>query len=94
MRRKQETTAVARLPSRDLIAARAHRIYLERGGQHGHDIDDWLQAEYELMQLPIRRLAEIDPPRNRQRPLVGKSVITLVQAALVAGSQGLSDLLR
>lgn len=32
------------------IAKRAHEIYLRRGGAHGHDIDDWLQAEHELQQ--------------------------------------------
>jgi hypothetical protein len=27
---------------------RAYEIYLERGGQPGHELDDWLQAEREL----------------------------------------------
>ena len=35
-------------PSQDEIAARAHEIFLERGGVAGHDVDDWLQAEMEL----------------------------------------------
>jgi hypothetical protein len=30
------------------IARRAFEIYCERGGHHGHDLDDWLQAEHEL----------------------------------------------
>jgi hypothetical protein len=30
------------------IALRAYEIFLARGGQHGNDIDDWLQAEAEL----------------------------------------------
>ena len=34
--------------SREQIARRAHEIHLLRGGAHGHDIDDWLQAEKEL----------------------------------------------
>jgi hypothetical protein len=32
------------------IACRAFRLYLERGCRHGHDVDDWLQAERELRQ--------------------------------------------
>jgi ribosomal protein L7/L12 len=32
----------------DEIAARAYQRFLERGGQHGHDIDDWLAAKEEL----------------------------------------------
>ena len=30
------------------IAARAHQIYLARGGEHGRDMEDWLQAEREI----------------------------------------------
>ena len=30
------------------IRRRAYEIYLERGEQPGHDLDDWLQAECEL----------------------------------------------
>lgn len=30
------------------IRIRAYEIYLERGEQHGRDLDDWLQAEHEL----------------------------------------------
>jgi len=32
----------------DLVALRAYQIYLERGGGHGRDMDDWLQAEREV----------------------------------------------
>jgi hypothetical protein len=35
-------------PSEDDIRVRAYRRYLERGGSHGHDVDDWIQAEKEL----------------------------------------------
>ena len=30
------------------IRIRAYGIYMERGGQAGHDLDDWLQAERQL----------------------------------------------
>lgn len=30
------------------IARRAYELYVERGAEHGHDVDDWLQAEREL----------------------------------------------
>ena len=32
----------------DDISARAYELYEERGGEHGRDWDDWLQAEREL----------------------------------------------
>jgi hypothetical protein len=64
------------------IAARAYQIYLERGRVAGYDMDDWLQAEYELMQLPVRKLAEIDPPQiPKDRPR-RKSIVELVRTAL------------
>jgi Protein of unknown function (DUF2934) len=30
------------------VARHAYDLYLARGGEHGHDLDDWLQAEREL----------------------------------------------
>jgi hypothetical protein len=30
------------------IARRAYDLYLTRGCEHGHEVDDWLQAECEL----------------------------------------------
>ena len=32
------------------IRRRAYEIYLERGEEPGRDVEDWLQAERELMQ--------------------------------------------
>ena len=32
----------------DEIAARAYELYESRGGEHGHDWDDWLEAERQL----------------------------------------------
>jgi hypothetical protein len=37
------------------IRRRAYEIYLERGEQPGHDLDDWLQAERELEHGVLRR---------------------------------------
>ena len=31
------------------IRHRAYELYLQRGMAHGHDVDDWLQAEAELV---------------------------------------------
>ena len=35
-------------PTEDEIRTRAYHRYLERGGTHGQDFDDWLEAEREL----------------------------------------------
>jgi DUF2934 family protein len=38
-----------RLPTEDDIASRAYELFVERGGEHGRDLDDWLSAKHELM---------------------------------------------
>jgi hypothetical protein len=45
----ESLTAAAR-PTREEIELRAYQIYFERGGAHGHDVEDWLQAEHELFE--------------------------------------------
>jgi hypothetical protein len=30
------------------VERRAHELYCERGCEHGHDMDNWLQAEREV----------------------------------------------
>ncbi len=30
------------------VARRAYELYVDRGREDGHDVDDWLQAEREL----------------------------------------------
>jgi len=37
--------------SHDEIARRAYQLYEARGGEHGHDLQDWFQAERELRQF-------------------------------------------
>ena len=48
-------------PVHDRIAARAYELFVQRGGQHGSDREDWLLAERELTleipQLTRRRTA-------------------------------------
>ena len=37
-----------RIIAQDDIAQRAYALYLARGREDGHDVDDWLAAELEL----------------------------------------------
>jgi Protein of unknown function (DUF2934) len=30
------------------VARQAYELFLSRGGQHGRDVDDWLEAERQL----------------------------------------------
>jgi hypothetical protein len=38
-------------PPQDDIARRAYTLFVRRGGEHGHDVGDWLQAERELRRV-------------------------------------------
>ncbi|HWK08888.1 MAG TPA: DUF2934 domain-containing protein [Vicinamibacterales bacterium] len=46
-------------PSHPEVAARAYELYLERGATDGHDTEDWLQAESELVTAVRQKLAAI-----------------------------------
>jgi Protein of unknown function (DUF2934) len=46
--------SMASEPSEDDIRIRAYHRYLERGGGHGMDFDDWLEAERELRETKVR----------------------------------------
>ena len=45
---------------RDRITRRAYEMFSANGGMFGRDMDDWLQAERELVWKPAVELAEKD----------------------------------
>ena len=40
--------ALAATTTSNEVPRRAYELYCERGGEHGHDLDHWLQAESEV----------------------------------------------
>lgn len=42
----------------NLIAQRAFQLFQHRGGRHGHDVDNWLQAESEILHSCRHNLTE------------------------------------
>jgi len=46
-----ESTSMASEPSEHDIRLRAYQRYLERGGGHGQEFEDWVEAERELKSL-------------------------------------------
>lgn len=46
-------TTVANV-DRQRVASRAYELYIQRGGQHGRALDDWLEAEQELLESTRR----------------------------------------
>ena len=55
---------MSEIPSNQQIEARAYELYLERGREDGHDVEDWLAAEKELTQ----RRDEIEAVSDREEP--------------------------
>lgn len=43
-----------RLQGWNEIAKRAYALYEARGGEHGHDVDDWLAAESTIQEQRFR----------------------------------------
>ena len=39
------------------IRMRAYQLYEARGGEDGHELDDWLRAEEEVIQKKLRPIA-------------------------------------
>jgi hypothetical protein len=49
---KSSTAPVERVPAtsrEEVIRLRAYKLYEQRGHEHGHDLDDWLIAEAEVV---------------------------------------------
>ncbi len=46
--RTKQVAVAPHAPSSDQIAERAYQLFLARGGWHGHDMEDWLEAERQL----------------------------------------------
>jgi DUF2934 family protein len=49
--RRRSDSEPRRDPIVEAIARRAYELFLARGEQHGHDLDDWLEAEREFAEL-------------------------------------------
>jgi hypothetical protein len=82
----------ANLPTDEQVRQRACEIFVRNGSQPGHEVDNWLQAEYDLMQLTIRRIADLEPSQRKRGSKI--MVVSLVQAAVFLGTEALLQLKR
>lgn len=65
-RKKPKAKATPPSPApidKDAVIKLAYELYLRRGGEHGHDVEDWLRAEQILIEQkkrsgPSRRAAD------------------------------------
>ena len=47
---RAKETPIEALPLEERIRRRAYELYVDRGNQSGSEINDWLQAEEEILQ--------------------------------------------
>ena len=52
------------------IRQRAYELYLQRGRSPGHELEDWLQAERELMERGVEKMEELVQPQVPQKPVI------------------------
>ena len=51
---RAKETPIEALPLEESIQRRAYELYVERGNQSGSELDDWLQAEEEILRAAKR----------------------------------------
>jgi hypothetical protein len=51
---RAKETPIEVLPLEERIRVRAYELYVERSNQSGSELDDWLQAEEEVLQSEQR----------------------------------------
>ncbi len=59
---------------RAAIAARAYELFCARGCEPGHDLDDWLRAESELLhattvEKAVEKISQLPPPPAGMEPI-------------------------
>jgi hypothetical protein len=58
-RRRSDSFCQRRDPITEAIANRAYELFLARGGEQGHDLDDWLRAEQELIDAARSHMPDV-----------------------------------
>lgn len=81
-------------PTEQDIRSRAAQIFVANNYQPGHDVDNWLQAEYELMQLPVHKIAKLAPVKVKRGKSIQMPLVYLVHAALLLEASSLTQCLR
>ena len=51
-----KVTQIEKLPLQERIRRRAFELYIERGNESGSEMEDWLQAEEEILIAEERKL--------------------------------------
>jgi hypothetical protein len=77
----------------DAIARRAYEIYIQRGGEDGKDVEDWIRAEQEHSPKPVadrQALTHSDEANLRRESPLARSAILLAPARARSDSRAVS----
>ena len=55
----------------EIVRNRAYQLFEERGYEHGHDVDDWLRAEAEIMGTTQKRVSADEAETLHELAAVG-----------------------
>jgi hypothetical protein len=55
-------------PTNEQITQRAHQLWIERGSQHGHHEQDWLDAEKDLTQEMSNAASAVEKKEEPIKP--------------------------
>jgi hypothetical protein len=75
---------------RERISRRAYELYENRGGEHGREVEDWLEAENEVLSPLIEQemIGSVETPRARDAERnVSKTAEPPVKAAVAKKSK-------
>jgi len=61
---RAKETPIEMLPLEERIRRRAYELYVDRGNQSGSELDDWLQAEEEILGVAELPSDELRPGRS------------------------------
>jgi hypothetical protein len=83
--RKELSIMFETTPSEEQIQRRAYKLFLQRGCEHGRDMEDWLEAERELNELAGLRAVETELAANEEPLAESEEPIVLKKQAAAAG---------
>jgi len=74
----EKPRAARNQPTQEEIALRAYHIYLERGGIPGNELEDWIEAERQLVGVSAKaiengKVAENGNGKARRKPKVNSA---------------------
>jgi DUF2934 family protein len=85
----KENNRESAVTPQEQISRRAYELYERRGREHGHEVEDWLQAEAELASERTKPVADDAVRKNRKPPVTssGKTKAKQIKKIEIIGAE-------